>query len=1167
MVHSQFFEERRWSQVVKFSSNNIEQAKTNVGRFGLLPEHDYFNPFTRRTIMCRELIYLICLVFVLGLAGGVATADPYQQDTGPDGIVSIEAENFDENTPYNIHEWIFVTEPAGFSGEGAMQNTPADPLTGGGPDTNYADSSPRLDFEVNFVKTGTYYIWIRGYGQDGNSDSCHAGINGEAVESGHRFWGFGTSYIWVNTTNYDPPRRTVDVPSAGVHTINVWMREDAFVCDKIVLTTNPDYTPTGSGPPESWRGARLKAYNPSPADGSLYLDTWATLSWMAGDTAVSHDVYIGENSADVNDGAADTFRGNNAMAFSVAGFPGYPYPDGLVPGTTYYWRVDEVESDELKHKGDVWSFTVPPKTAYDPTPPDNTRFVTTDTTLNWKGGLKTKLHYVYFGNDFDAVNNAAGAPPQADTTYIPATLELDAVYYWRVDVFDGAILHKGDVWSFRTLPEITVTDPNLVGWWKLDTTSGITAIDWSGHGNNGTIEGDPQWVEGFDGGAIAFNGNDYIELPTDMVGSDVGSVTMWIKTEQTNVGMILYGSDGTSGNGYGDENEMHVNIDSGGIVELFIEFGDSDVSAETPAVNNNSWHHIAATWDINGQVMLYLNGGEPVSADHTGNDFRFSGRIRLGAPNSSQRFYIGSLDDVRLYDRVLSVAEINEAMRGDPLLAWKANPSNGARPNIKDATPLTWSPGDKASEHDVYFGIDKAAVADANTSTADIYRGRQSATSYTPPEGVEWGGGPYYWRIDQYNTDGTISKGRIWSFTVADFILVEDFESYDAVDNQIWYAWHDGLGYGAPGTDPYFAGNGTGAAVGDESTASYTEESIVHGGNQSMPLSYDNNKQGYSKYSEAELKLTAPRDWTEGAVGELSLWFRGNPGSVGSFTEAPVGTYTMTGGGADIWSDADEFHFAFKTLTGPGTIIAKVESVENTNAWAKAGVMIRETLDPGSKFAAVYIMPTNADGTPTQGCRIQARTDTDIDATSDTSVATPEQMAITAPYWIKLERDVSGNFRGYYSANGTTWQGMVWRPTITMSSNIYVGLALTSHDAALTCEAVFSNVMITGTAGLQWANQDIGIVSNAPEPLYVALSNSAGTPAVVVHNDPAAATIDTWTEWVIPLQSFADQGINLGNIDRIAIGLGTKGDITTPGGSGKMFFDDIRLYHLREAAE
>ena len=74
------------------------------------------------------------------------------------------------------------------------------------------------------------------------------------------------------------------------------------------------------------------------------------------------------------------------------------------------------------------------------------------------------------------------------------------------------------------------------------------------------------------------------------------------------------------------------------------------------------------------------------------------------------------------------------------------------------------------------------------------------------------------------------------------------------------------------------------------------------------------------------------------------------------------------------------------------------------------------------------------------------------------------------------------------------------------------------------------------------------------------VSNIAGIPAVVVHDDPSAASIDTWTEWIIPLQAFADQGIVLTNVDRIAIGLGSKGNTTIPGGSGKMFFDDIRLY-------
>jgi hypothetical protein len=265
----------------------------------------------------------------------------------------------------------------------------------------------------------------------------------------------------------------------------------------------------------------------------------------------------------------------------------------------------------------------------------------------------------------------------------------------------------------------------------------------------------------------------------------------------------------------------------------------------------------------------------------------------------------------------------------------------------------------------------------------------------------------------------------------------------------------------------------------------------------------------------------------------------------------------MTATGADIWNQADQFHFAYKTLTGVGSIEAQVLSIDNTDLWAKGGVMIRETLDAGSKFAAIYITPGN-------GCRFQARATTDAAATSDTAVVTPAQTAIKAPYWVKIERDFAGNFRGYYSANGTTWTTMSWNPqNITMTSNVYIGLALTSHNNNATCTAKFSGVKTAGTVGVQWANQDIGIVSNAAEPLYVAVSNAAGQPAVVVHSNANAATTTTWTEWVIPLSDPSSKGINLTNVDKIAIGLGTRGNMTTAGGSGKMYIDDVRLYRPR----
>jgi hypothetical protein len=389
---------------------------------------------------------------------------------------------------------------------------------------------------------------------------------------------------------------------------------------------------------------------------------------------------------------------------------------------------------------------------------------------------------------------------------------------------------------------------------------------------------------------------------------------------------------------------------------------------------------------------------------------------------------------------------------------------------------------------------------------------------------------------------------------VGNYLVVDDFEAYNYVDNPIWLAWRDGLGYGAPDDPNSYAGNGTGSLIGEDETWPTFEPIFVHSGEQSMRYLYDNNKEGYAKYSEAEMTLSYPRDWTEEDVIELSLWFIGRPAYVGSFTEGAAGTYTMTGSGTDIWGGSDEFHFAFKTFSGPGTIVAKVDSTENTDDWAKAGVMIRDTLEPYSRHAMMAVTPGN-------GVWFGWRKEAGENSYSQ------KQVDITAPHWVKLEREISGFFRAYHSSNGSTWQALGASQYIEMSRDVYIGLALTSHDADLTCRAVFSNVTITGTAGPQWTDQDIGIESNDPEPMYVAISNIDGEPAVVYNEDPNAATMDSWTEWTIPLQVFADQGIDLTDVDSIAIGIGTKGNTTTPGGSGKMFFDDIRLYRSRPEPE
>jgi len=909
--------------------------------------------------MCRKLICSITLVFVLSmvLAGIATAADPslvawYRFDG-----------DADDSSGNNLHgtEMGDPTYEAGVFGQALS-------LDGDG---DYIDCGLDPKFDITDFITFTYWIKVNAFDKQWNTvlsrgddswRSSRADLNNfmEAAvggTSGNYTYGVTpvddgewhhVGWVYDGTMNYLYVDGEVDATEENSGQITVssyplyigdnsqatgrfWngLIDDVMIYNRALSQEEVQAVMLSSA------GAFPTASSPGPEDGVLYPDTWVTLSWKAGDFAASHDVYMGENFDDVNDGTGDTFRGNQGDLFYVAGFPGFAYPDGLVPGTTYYWRIDEVNDANAASpwKGDVWSFTVPPKTAYYPDPAEGTEFVDLNVQLSWTGGFGAKLHTVYFGEDFDEVNDATGGLPLGTTNYTPDSVKFAKTYYWRIDEFDGVETYKGEVWSFTTL---------------------------------GAVSG--------------------------------------------------------------------------------------------------------------------------------------------------------------------------------------PNPADGAV-DVKPSVILRWDAGAVAASHEVYFGSDADAVANA-TKTSPEYKGPKALGEESIDPGKLNLNTTYFWRIDEVNDINPDSPwaGNVWSFTTGDFFVIDDFEDYNAGDNQIWFTWHDGLGAGAPGTPDYVAGNGTGSAVGDETTSSYTEETIVHGGSQSMPLSYDNNKQDFSQYSETELTLTDQRDWTEEGVTELSIWFRGNPASVGSFVEGPVGTYTITASGTDIWNDSDEFHYAYKTLTGVGSLVAKVESIDNTNGWAKAGVMIRETLEPGSIHATMVLTPAN-------GVSFQRRIIADDVSTSANSTT----LAEAAPYWIKIERDLAGNFTAYSSANGATWQMLGAAENIQMSSNVYIGLAVTSHDAALTCQAVFSNVTTTGTVSPQWVNQDIGIASNAAEPLYVAVSNSAGAPAVVVNDDPAAATIDTWTQWIIPLSAFADQGINLSNVDRIAIGLGTKGNMTVPGGSGKMYLDDIRL--------
>ena len=638
-----------------------------------------------------------------------------------------------------------------------------------------------------------------------------------------------------------------------------------------------------------------KATHPWPTNGAELESQGTDLLWVPGAYAVSNNVYFGENFEDVNDGTGDTFKGNVTEAqFTVT---------GLVWGKTYYWRIDGVNTDDPNSpwKGDVWSFLLRPQTAWNPIPSDGARWIDPNAALSWSTGRNAVMHSVYFGENFDDVNNATGAPSQIETTYDPPdALGFEKVYYWRVDELDqSGTTHIGNVWSFTTRS----ADSGLKGeYYKGDfktpvltrTDPGIN-FDWGA--------GSPDEQVPIDDFSARWTGE--LEVPFTSDWTFTSSCREWVRLWVND--QLLFDKWGEQG---GVEWIGTINLVEGqkyGIVmEYYVGSGDS-------------------------YAKLYWNSPSWLS------------------PYQPKQI-------------------IPQGAFSLPLKARNPKPLNGTI-GVRLTDVLTWQSGDYAASHEVYLGTDANAVTNATKSSPE-YKGTKAVgdESYDPGK-LAWDT-TYYWRVDEVNEMEPNSPwiGNLWSFATGDFFVLDDFESYDIGENQIWYTWLDGLGYGTPDTPPYSAGNGTGSSVGDESTRSYCEETIVHGGRKSMPMEYDNNKQGYAMYSEVEMILIEPRNWTEEGVNELSLWFHGNS-------------------------------------------------------------------------------------------------------------------------------------------------------------------------------------------------------SNSADPLYVAIANKTGTPVVVEYDNPVAAQIEVWTEWVIPLQTFADGGIDLTDVDKIMIGLGTRGNLTTPGGTGKMIFDDIWLCRSDQAAE
>jgi len=502
----------------------------------------------------------------------------------------------------------------------------------------------------------------------------------------------------------------------------------------------------------------------------------------------------------------------------------YWHTEDITPGETYYWRIDEIQADGTTIVGNVWSFTAAMLEAYDPRPRDGAKWVDPNGVgLSWEVGIDAYLHDIYFGTD-KAVVEAGDASVfignMVLNRYEPGTLEKETTYYWRIDEHTTVgKLNKGNIWTFAT---------------SGGSNDGVKAEyfrnpDMSGQPTVVRTESriDFQWpdgdVEGINSPAVGIPTNEYS--------------ARWSGELQV---------------AYSGEYRFVINVNNSGILWL-----DDRLLIDR--------------WPNTESIPEYTTKGIELVAGR--------GYFLVMEWN---KYNPGALARLEWIDPFGDRMVIPSGYLQLPLRANRPKPGAG-QIDVTHMHVLNWSPGYKAARHDVYFGADAEAVANADTSSPE-YRGNRDlgSESYEPGE-LQWNT-TYYWRVDEVNNldSGSPWVGYLWSFTTSDFLVVEDFEDYnDYPPDEIFSTWIDG--WEVP----------TNGSMAGHAEPPFAETTIVHGGGQSMPLYYENN----FKYSEAAMTLVWPRDWTEEGVGVLSLWFYGDA------SNAAERMYVALNGSAVVYHD------------------------------------------------------------------------------------------------------------------------------------------------------------------------------------------------------------------------------------------------------------------------
>ncbi len=739
--------------------------------------------------------------------------------------------------------------------------------------------------------------------------------------------------------------------------------------------------------------------------------------------------------------------------------------------------------------------------ARDPNPAQESDDVPFDINLGWTPGEFSQTHDVYFDTVWDDVNAASTDNPlgvtvragQAEATFDPGQLAFDQTYHWRVDEVNGA-------------PDFDVHKGNIWSFTVEPKALPITAITVTASGANPMMA--PE-------NTINGSGLDSMDQHSIM------STDMWLTV--TDGSWIQYEFDRPY-----KLYELLV-WNSNQAIEAFIGFGVKEMTVEY-SVDGETWSA------LDGIVTVSKASGQPTNAVNAVIDMGgiMARQVKLSVVSAHGFTGQAGLSEVRF----MSI----------PVLPRTPQPTDGDTTASVDVQ-LSWRSGREAASHDVALSADRTAVING---TAPV----TSVSDASLDTGALDFGTAYTWQVVEVNdaASPTAHTGGIWSFTTPQYSRVDDFESYSGDEGEeVFMTWWDGFG-----GDDSLGGSTTGHI-----DSPFVETSIVNAGTgsrQSLPMFFDNN----GGFVNIDAATSAPRtsevlrefdglDLTEGNAQVLALSFRGNPAG---FSE-DAGNITMSATGADIWGAADEFRYAYKRLSGDGSMVAQVQSLGTADPWSKAGVMIRDTLAADSAFAMMVATGTN--GVTFQyrslGAGNAAADNGDRDAAVDPAMNQDDE-----PVWVRIDRS-GDNFNAYWSLDGANWSPSVHNPqTIQMGASIYIGLAVTSHSPGNPTTAEFSDVSTTGNVTGAYTAAVIGdeaMPSNeGTDPLYLIVEDNAGKTVTVTHPDATAIQSAAWQSWLIPMTEFSSLREN--NIKAITLGVGYKNG-SQAGSEGVLYIDDLRL--------